>query len=250
MTQGIYRYDPELLEALWTTPVEKIPVELLYRLPEWCVYLETPGRGYEGLSMHGAFLWLEYDVPTGRSELRALLDVEDGQLIPGILHLDQPDLESSIEATLGESLKHMPLDQSLPAGAWQAIRESFRTLWPSLISLALYLCSEEPDVMTERGAAERPTRPRPGKRGDIIPASAPTGWVIGSRLGRALREARERDPQGGTHASPRGHVRRAHWATYWTGPKSTPQKPVLKWLPPIPVNLQTDDLPATIHPVE
>ena len=29
LTQGVYRYDAELLEALWTTPIERVPAELL-----------------------------------------------------------------------------------------------------------------------------------------------------------------------------------------------------------------------------
>ena len=46
MTQGVYRFDPDLFEALWTTPVERIPVDLLFRLPQWCVYIETPENLY------------------------------------------------------------------------------------------------------------------------------------------------------------------------------------------------------------
>ena len=53
-TQGIYRFDADLLEAVWQTPLAspstssstsagKLPTELLYHLPEWCPYIETPG---------------------------------------------------------------------------------------------------------------------------------------------------------------------------------------------------------------
>src|SRR5690348_15515396 len=42
LTQGIYRYDPTLYQAVAATTVEgEIPSELLHHLPEWCVYLET-----------------------------------------------------------------------------------------------------------------------------------------------------------------------------------------------------------------
>lgn len=42
-TQGIYRFDPELYDAIVSTPLEgDIPADVLTRLPEWCVYIETP----------------------------------------------------------------------------------------------------------------------------------------------------------------------------------------------------------------
>src|SRR6266508_5510237 len=47
-TQGIYRFAPALLDALWSTPVTgDLPVEVLHRLPEWCVYLEL-GKEVDG----------------------------------------------------------------------------------------------------------------------------------------------------------------------------------------------------------
>lgn len=43
MTQSIYRFDPNVFAAVWETPIEgDLPVDMLYRLPEWCVYVETP----------------------------------------------------------------------------------------------------------------------------------------------------------------------------------------------------------------
>ena len=58
--------------------------------------------------------------------------------------------------------------------------------------------------------------------------------------------------QPGGHASPRPHIRRAHWHSYWVGQKSQPEarSVVLKWLPPIPVNvLDTEDLTPTARDV-
>lgn len=248
MTQGVYRYDPDLLDALWTTPIEQVPIEMLYRVPEWCVYLETPGRMAGRLPLLGSFLWLEWDThPPHRTELRALLDTDD-YLLPLILHLTSATLDTCIDAALAETLRWMPEEQSMPSGTWQDIRSSMREIWPPLISLALYLCSEGPDVMGERGELVLPERPRPRKGGGIVPASSPCAWVIGSRIGAALRVGLRSESAGGRHASPRPHVRRAHWATYWTGPKTAPQKPLLHWLHPILVGAG-QDLPVTIHPV-
>ena len=43
VTQGIYRFDLTTFDALWKTPVTgDIPTEVLFHLPEWCVYIPDP----------------------------------------------------------------------------------------------------------------------------------------------------------------------------------------------------------------
>lgn len=257
MTQGVYRFDPTLYEALVSTPLAgDLPCESLYRLPEWCVYLETPGLLLPGLTegsglpVEGAWAHLEHDANTGRPELRFALDVGDGRdLVPLALHLGAWPLQEAVERMLGEA-QRQGLAAGLQAPPLGGAAGVIRSVTQPLLSLLLYLCVDEPDLGGER----RPTNPVPVKtrrRGPkLIPASSPTTWDVGVRLGAAIRAAqgRERGPGDGTHASPRPHVRRAHWATYWTGPKSAPQVPVVKWLPPIPVGAG-DELPAVIRPV-
>ena len=56
----------------------------------------------------------------------------------------------------------------------------------------------------------------------------------------------------GTHASPRPHIRRAHWHSFWVGKKDQPdaRSVTLKWLPPIPVNVPgVEDLTTTVRDV-
>ncbi|HJL15883.1 MAG TPA: hypothetical protein RMH99_09515 [Sandaracinaceae bacterium LLY-WYZ-13_1] len=76
-TQGIYRFHPTLFDALWDTPVGgELPAELVHRLPEWCVYIETPGRQLDATRpIHGFFAHVGLDTGTGREELRILLDM-------------------------------------------------------------------------------------------------------------------------------------------------------------------------------
>lgn len=75
-TQGVYRIDPDLLPALWDTPVSgALPDDLLFRLPEWCVYVETShAPTIAGERLAGFFAHLEYDANGARAELRVLLD--------------------------------------------------------------------------------------------------------------------------------------------------------------------------------
>lgn len=61
-TQGIYRYDPSLYHAIIKTPVDgDIPHEVLYKLPEWCVYVETSDLTFGGDRLWGFFAHLESD---------------------------------------------------------------------------------------------------------------------------------------------------------------------------------------------
>lgn len=69
MTQGIYRFDPALYPHLINTEGgAEIPASMLMQLPEWCVYLETPGLTIPALTgnrpdanLYGAWLRLDVD---------------------------------------------------------------------------------------------------------------------------------------------------------------------------------------------
>jgi len=90
--RGIYRVGPGLAEALAGTDLDgDLPVDVLYRLPEWCVYIS--GMGID------AYAHLEWDVAQRRPELRLLLSAEEGWLSVAV-HLDRPTLAEAIEAML------------------------------------------------------------------------------------------------------------------------------------------------------
>lgn len=252
MTQGIYRFDSDLFSALWSTPLGKIPVGILYRLPEWCVYVEAPA-GYK-IDQHdllGWFTHLEYDIQAKRPELRFLFDF--GKVLsPFILHLTSAILAECIEKALAESQwqakKH---GYSRVVGKNGTTAEDLKDLLTSslapVVSVVLYLCTVAADVVDLKSKRERPENPVPKKTKKglrIFPANSETTWLVGYRIGASLRLAsRNSEESKGERAdtteraSPRPHIRRAHWATYWTGPKDQPQKPVLRWLPPVPVGI-------------
>ena len=86
-SQGIYRFDKSFRKAISETTISgEIPCDVLYRLPEWSVYIETPGMDWLGDRMYGFWSHLEFDVNNSRHELRLLLDCENG-LNPLPLHL-------------------------------------------------------------------------------------------------------------------------------------------------------------------
>ena len=55
-------------------------------------------------------------------------------------------------------------------------------------------------------------------------------------------------PGGGTHASPRPHMRRAHWHLYWTGTGRA--VPRVKWIAPVFVRGEGADTPVVTHTVK
>jgi hypothetical protein len=259
VTQGLYRFDPTTFDALWKTPVTgDIPTEVLHHLPEWCVYVPTPGRKWHGDALHGFFSHLEHDVKDKRTELRFVLDVTgpgDDDLIVMPVHLGQGGVADGLAAMMREAARYTSVTVQTPDGLVEELRDDVSPL----VSLVLYLCSQAAEVRDGGGGDRVPTRPQPLKikKGlRLFPPDRPTPWEVGYRLGAALRTAMAGHEAGagssGGHARPRPHVRRAHWHSYWVGQKDLPKarSVVLKWLPPVPVNVRdVDDLTPTVRDV-
>lgn len=245
LTQGIYRFDPDLFNAVAKTPVTgDLPVELFYRLPEWCVYVETPGQCWLDTPLYGFFAHMEWDANDGRTELRLVLDCE-AALQPLPIHIGKWPLDEALQRAIAEA-KRQAIYHGMTARVAQVPDALDLSLDP-FISLLLYLCSENAEI---GAGGDRPQNPEPKrtKKGWRLFAPDKTRqWDVGVRLGAALRRGQSaaHEPGDSTHASPRPHVRRAHWHTYLVGPGRNERR--LQWLPPIPVNVDDPDaLPATI----
>lgn len=232
-SQGIYRFDEDALGAIAeTVPGGDMPAEVLYRLPEWSVYIETPGRGWLGSGLHGYWAHLEWDANTGRHELRLLLDTENG-FIPVPLHVGKWTITEALDRAYSEArrqwhktgLPESILDTEPDAGT--AAAELY-----GLVSLLLYICSDEPEIDDDREPGAHPQRPKPKRtKGGwrLFPAARPRVWAVGSGLGRKLRADTIGEDTGRT-VSP--HLRRSHWHGYWSGPRDGERRFGYKWLPP------------------
>jgi hypothetical protein len=258
-TQGDYRFAPPLYKALLETPLTgDIPCEILTRLPERAVYIETPDMKHPlGMPLDGFGACLCHDTVAGDwLELHLFVTMPDGSRQRGTHSVvldggtigqssERIDEENELVSELvGTANPKLPFDEK----AWTPFVGK-------LLSLLLWLCSEEPEI----GSGTPPKFPTPvrTKKGQrFFPAAQPKVWDVGVRIGAALNaaaaiakasgdEGDEADPR----ARPRGHIRRAHWHTYRTGPGGSVRK--LRWMSPILVNMRTcDDLPAVIHPVK
>jgi hypothetical protein len=278
VTQGVYKFDDDLLRALADTPLDiSLPASLLTRLPEWAVYVETPGFTHHGKPIVGMIATL-FDAPSGLSLMLTLIPKTivsiDADVDRIQLHLtDMPLRERLIrdigaggmrEADFRETLDAVS-KMNLPATKVGEIRETLSDavhdtreavldsvlaeLVP-FISLVLYLSSEEPDL--ER----RPTLPtgKLTKRGlRFFAPNRPQVWPVGMRVGAALRAARNAH-DAATKSERHGvrpHWRKAHWHSFWTGSRNVETRALkVRWLMPVAVNVKTDDvLPAVVHPV-
>ena len=173
-----------------------------------------------------------------------------------LLRLDQPTVAASVAASVAEA-HASPLTIARPEAADVAARErygrSLSQLTSQILSLVLYLTSEEPDaVPTVIGRAVTP-------RSTVTATTvAVTMLEVGARLGVALRASAR--PAGAVDADgsfdgdtassgahrPVAHMRRAHWHTYWTGPRADPSKRVakLRWIHMIQVGTS---VPVTVR---
>ena len=257
MTKGIYRFDPTLYAALADTPLEGgLPADVLQRLPEWCVYLETPGLmdiEPADLRTSGAWAWLGYNTVRHRVDLHLLLERLRDPNLP-LEHLKARFITVPLTGLgLEESLSLVIQPDADPTRKADSVK-----LARPIISMLLYLCSQDADI-SGRGKPGNPQPVRTRRDGwKMFAADGLRTWDVGVRLGAALRRAYQAAESGGSGASssPRGHVRRSHWHGYRSGPmKAQDGAPIpaekrrfdVRWLPPIAVNLESiDDLPAVV----
>ncbi len=251
VTQSVYRFDEALYECLLHTPVSgDMPLSAFFRLPEWCVYVETPGRTWFSAPLAGFFAHMEFDANTGREELRLLLDTSDG-LAPLSIHLGAYPLLEGISQALDLAKVHR-VASGMAVENETGLSEMILEQSMPLVSLLLYLCADEADFGDE---LHKPSNPVPQKTKNglrLFPNERGTVWHVGARIGTTLRWACESRSAGGDDGNgnkKRAHIRRAHWHVFLVGAGRNARR--VKWLPPILVNVDDpDDLPVTVRPVQ
>jgi len=240
-TQGIYRYDPDVLAALLHTDLTgDLPADMLLRLPEWSVYIEADLTLW-GEDVAGYWAHLEYDVKTGHRELIIVAAHPNGSVSPTIaIHLGAGALADAIAATFFEpaGLGSIP-DATKRDHAAQWARE----LTP-FVSLVLYLCTDAPEIDDSRVPGVSPTRPRltKTKRGwRLFAPDRARVWDVGAQTGEVIRRGRREAGEAGQRTV-RPHIRRGHWHGYWYGPRTGEQIFRCRWLPPMVIAAGEEDM--------
>ena len=239
-SQGIYRFDPDLLAALAKTELEgDIPADVVMRLPEWSIYIETSGMKWSGSELYGFWAHLESDANDGRVELRLLLDMEES-LIPFPIHIGKWSLREAVSRALNVAAAQGVVMGNPILRDSQIDSEITQSLQP-LIALVLYLCSDEPEIDNDREPGSSPYRAVPRKvKGGVrwYAPDRPRIWEIGRAIGHKLRK----EVLGCQRDGVKAHLRRAHWHGFWLGPKAGERTFRYHWLPQIVVgNKNTEE---------
>ena len=258
--KGVYRFDDAFAQAVDSSKFgDEIPPELLFNLPEWGVYVVGPFTEARSFDVKGFFAHLEWDVGAGRPELRILWDLDDTEanpwLLPQPIYLDRPLLqgaaavfENSHAAMVGGI--ENPDEPGNPALHDPKSLDELTSLAKVAIVRLLALVVDEPDISDVNRPDNQPTPAKPHKRGRWFGAPGTQTWNVGYRIGTALRTRLDTMPgdnqtNPNRRASPRPHVRAAHFRVYWTGPGRT--TPTLRWIKPSLIG--AGELPITERPV-
>ncbi len=228
-SKGIYRLDATLLSALTETDIaEELPSELFQRLPEWSIYVETPGLPWAGDPINGFWVSLDFDILDKSQYLWFVLNSSRG-LLPfcvelGVHSIDELMRKAMVSLSGGLKSRYPDITED-------SVRQNFQEL-RSLISIVLYLCSSEPDVDPARmpNSTDRVLPFRKGKKGNyLFTPDKPRIFHVGSTLGAKLRGAAAQ----ASRKTVKTHLRRAHWHGFWKGPRSGERTFFYHWIPPL-----------------
>lgn len=258
MTQGIYRFDEVIYKSLLSTKKqEKIPTQLLKRLPQWCVYIETQGLfcdfGFGDCQLHG--VWCQITSIENKDFLMLFVDIDeaysDYSLPPSVcIDISHKEIGTAINV-----IKDQKINDAL-------IKKTERWIVP-VFNLLLYLCSEEPDL-ANKNKPLNPENPEPKKTKKgwrIFPRHGIQMWDVGTRLAQSISSFYQQSSESeATGLKVRPHVRNAHWRTVLFGKmkdakgnkiKKENRQRKLIWIPPSFINVnKIDELPAVIRKIE
>ena len=249
----IYQFDVTLADTLAAQSLDgKIPTDILDYLPYPCVYIQRKTMILEK-EVTGFFAWLDTVGDENTKTLRILFTQADGYAYSTRLPILGGTIHESILAVLNDGKKDGVENYSDDDVRKSPVTQTFT----ECVNLILYLCSEKPDMSDDTELKTRRSRDISGN-----PKRAAT-WEVGTRIGTALRKAKraENEPEETeseetvtnkqSHGTPRPHLRRAHWHSFWTGKRGgSERKLVLRWLPPIAVNIDGAELPTVVTPVK
>lgn len=196
----------------------------------------------QGEELYGFWAMVNQNDVNNDKSLYLLLNRENG------LKLESFRLKTGSVNTILEDMFHEGLDAS------GATPETVETLKHSeylsvylknqardvgrLLSILLYICSDEPEIDSERQPGSYPARPKPVKTKKgfrLFPVNGPRYWRVGENMGEMLATAlSETDICTATGRQVRVHLRRGHWHGFWSGKRDEPEarKFSYHWLPP------------------
>ena len=255
LSKEVYVMDADLESLLYEQSEDPldIPAEILLHLPYLCFYVELSRMD----DIHGFFVHLEHDINNGERELRIVALHRDGTTSLFPIHLSARNIEEN-----KKKINHVVMQNAAKRGAFRKIEDQqalagflddafsdeYNRMISKFLQIILYICSENAEVLPN---AEQTLIT---KRTPVIKDrySELRKWDVGKRIGASLRQKttapRTAERGGGSHLSPRPHVRRGHWHHFWTGPRDGDRALILRWVAPCFISPPSDeDLPVVLH---
>lgn len=241
-SQRVYRFDADLFKQLTDKPgVSALPVETLLRMPDWSIYIDwahVHGIAHNLRLYCGA--WVQVGIePDGSVELRAAFHAPDSSVIIQVLPLMRGlSFAETIRAnadtyTMSTAADAEPTDIEI-----ERVIELTTELIGRVIPLALFLCSDEPEVERLRVETSERLSYRKSKSGLALRTpKRPRVYDVGEEFGRKIRSF-DRETRAAKGGGKTPHIRRAHWHTYMTGPRNAEQMRVMRWIPPLMIGVK------------
>ena len=286
--KGIYRFDPAFFEEVLNTDIETIAAESVLRLPEWSCYVPFPRTlMVNDVPAFGVFVYADKDFRDTIPELRLTFimgwdqneDLKEHQGecpfldLALYIHLqsdEESNIYSSINLVSGDEEQNRAAQGLLKAAMLMfhfddedQSRQALRHLLQIGASIAMVLCANNIDIKplnAEAASQVKRTGTHTNTPDDRLSPESPRKWEVGERLGSAIRAWKtetvaqsSEDPLGSvkTSTQKRPHLRRAHFHSFWIGPrKSDKREKILHWIPPTFINDSGEDMPIIIHPVK
>jgi len=219
-----------------------VPLAPLLRTPQWCTYValnwgnEEPDE--KGKIQRGVYYGLT--MIAGQEYLMVTIQYEiKGVILPMYAYFNTSahTLRESFDLALHEL---QPLKTS--EENWTVRLVDFDITIAGLINTILFINGEYHKSALGKSKRVWHGYQRLGETGYKLRPRVNTVWApIGDEYLSAIRAANEVTVKTQRVA----HVRRGHWHTYWTGPRSEEQTYIRHWLPPIVVSGRVkQDLPS------
>ncbi|UFS99122.1 hypothetical protein [Nocardia huaxiensis] len=256
----VYRVHPGLAAGLIATDTQsEVPCEVFRRLPHPNPFIVFPvpllapiAQNHFGLTVVGQPMYVGMLI-TGVNEFEQLCSTTDPDVRQLCVALASTIHYEGQSPGHDETLLFIPLTGKFSVDGliernteYESLGEfsgdDQRMVYNLAFSLLLYLCSDHRDARTHQ--------PEVGRRGKKARRTAhnviDVGFDIGPDLQAVHNDFGDENDGTGPSGHVRPHLRRAHWHTYWTGPRDNPT-PVIRWLHPIVVHKEAkQDRPAVI----
>src|SRR5690348_12592952 len=108
-SQGIYRFDPDLYSEIIKTEIaDEFPSDIFYRLPEWCIYVETQDLIINGVKTFGFWCYLDTkstdtEIKYEFNEIRFLFNGGKNGIMPLLLYLKNIPLNENLKLMINKT---------------------------------------------------------------------------------------------------------------------------------------------------